>query len=107
VPWEHYEDSLRNDLVWCREHDDQLYAVLSPARIWATLTDHAVHSKASGAAWALERAPEQFRSLLAQAQDAYVRGDRQPVLDREAVRRFADFVTDRLRPSPSRASGDG
>jgi hypothetical protein len=107
VPWEHYEDSLRNDLVGCREHDDQLYAVLSPARIWATLTDHAVHSKASGAAWALERAPEQFRSLLAQAQDAYVRGDRQPVLDREAVRRFADFVTDRLRPSPSRASGDG
>lgn len=105
VPWEDYEDSLRRDLAWSQEHGTELYAVLSPARIWATLTDHAVYSKASGAAWALERAPEEFRSLLERALEAYRAGDRQPAFDRKETRRFADYVTDQLRPSRLRASG--
>jgi predicted nucleotidyltransferase len=101
VPWEDYEDSLRRDLAdsWSLEHGNRLYAVLSPARIWATLTDHAVHSKASGTAWALERAPEEFRPLLFRALDAYKSGNRQPVLDRKEVRGFADFVRDQLSGS--------
>ena len=99
VPWEDYEDSLRRDLAWSREHGTELYAVLSPARIWATLTGRAVHSKASGAEWALERAPEEFRPLLSRALDAYLNGDRQPVFDREEVRRFADFVAGEIKPS--------
>jgi hypothetical protein len=105
VPWEDYEDSLRRDLAWARERGDELYDVLSPARIWATLTDGAVHSKASGAAWALERAPEEFRPLLERALGAYRTGDRQPAFEREEIRRLADFVTDQLRPSRLRASG--
>jgi hypothetical protein len=92
VPREDYEDSLRRDLVWSGEHGGRLYAVLSPARIWATLTERVVHSKASGVAWALERAPEEFRPLISQALETYRSGTDQPWFDREEVRPFVEFV---------------
>lgn len=105
VPWHDYEESLRRDLAWSRKHGTELYAVLSPARIWATLTDRVVHSKASGAAWALDRAPAEFRSLLERALEAYRTGDTQTAFEPEEIHRFADYVADQLRPSRSRASG--
>jgi hypothetical protein len=107
VPWEDYEDSLRRDLAWARERGDELYDVLSPARIWATLTDGAVHSKASGAAWALQRAPEEFQPMITRALRTYRGEIGKTPFDRDEVRRFADFVTDQLRPSRLRASGGG
>jgi predicted nucleotidyltransferase len=97
VPWEDYEDSLRRDLVWCRDHGSELYAVLSPARIWATLTERTVHSKASGAAWALERAPDQFRPLLERALETYRTGSKHAEFDGQEVARFANFVATQLR----------
>jgi len=96
VPWEDYEDSLRRDLESCGEHGGRLYAVLSPARIWATLTERVVHSKASGAAWALERAPEEFQAQLSQALETYRTGTREPSFARDEVRPFVDFVIDQL-----------
>jgi Domain of unknown function (DUF4111)/Nucleotidyltransferase domain len=100
VPWEDYEDSLRRDLQWCGEHGGRLYAVLSPARIWATLTERTVHSKESGAVWALERAPQEFRPLLSHALATYRTGTSEPWFERNQVRPFAEFVIDRLtRPS--------
>jgi predicted nucleotidyltransferase len=102
VPWEDYEDSL---LESCGEHGGRLYAVLSPARIWATLTERVVHSKASGAAWAIERAPEEYRPLLSQALETYRTGTSEPWFTRDEVRPFVDSVIDHLRPSRSRASG--
>lgn len=96
VPWEDYEDSLRRDLEWCIGHGTELYSVLSPARIWATVTDRTVHSKASGAAWALERAPHEFRPLLSRALESYETGTSQRTFGREEVRRFAEFVTSQL-----------
>jgi predicted nucleotidyltransferase len=107
VPWKDYEDSLRRDLESCGEHGGRLYAVLSPARIWATLTERVVHSKASGGAWAHERAPEEFRPLISQALETYRSGTDQPWFDRDKVRPFAEFVIDQLRPSRLRANGGG
>jgi glyoxylase-like metal-dependent hydrolase (beta-lactamase superfamily II) len=107
VPWEDYEDSLRRDLETCGEHGGRLYAVLSPARIWATLTERVVHSKASGAAWAIERAPEEYRPLLSQALETYRTGTSEPWFTRDEVRPFVDFVIDQVTPSRSRASGGG
>jgi hypothetical protein len=103
VPWEDYEDSLLRDLAWCRDHGSELYAVLSPARIWATLTDRAVHSKASGAAWALERTPADFHALLERALETYRTGERHVQFEREEVARFADFVTKQLGKGDERA----
>ena len=107
VPWEDYEDSLRRDLADSSslEQGNHLYAILSPARIWATLNDHAVHSKESGGVWALERAPEEFRPMIAQALRIYRGEDSEPAFDPEAVRRFADFVATQITPNRSRASG--
>jgi hypothetical protein len=97
VPWEDYEDSLRRDLAWSRDHATELYGVLSPARIWATLSTREIQSKESGAAWALERSPAEFQPLLARALETYRTGDQQLVFEREEVLRFADFVADELR----------
>jgi streptomycin 3"-adenylyltransferase len=99
VPWADYEDSLLRDLRWCGDHGGGLYTVLSPARIWATLTERAVHSKASGAAWALERAPQGFRPLLSRALETYRSGTSEPWLERDEVRPFVDFVVHQLTPS--------
>jgi predicted nucleotidyltransferase len=96
VPWADYEDSLRRDLGWCASHGSELYSVLSPARVWATLTERVVHSKASGAAWALERAPHEFQPLLSRALDAYRTGASEPRIEREQVHRLAEFVIDQL-----------
>jgi hypothetical protein len=96
VPWEDYEDALLRDLAWCREHGNELYSVLNPARVWATLTERAVHSKASGAAWAAERAPAEFQPPLGRALAAYRTGAEQVEFDREEVARFANFVTTQL-----------
>jgi hypothetical protein len=99
VPWEDYEDSLRRDLESCGEHGGRLYAVLSPARIWATLTERVIHSKASGAAWALARAPEEFQPLLSRALETYRTGTSEPWFARDEVRPFVDFVIGEVRPS--------
>ena len=107
VPWEDYEDSLRRDLESCGEHGGGIYAVLSPARIWATLTERVVHSKASGAAWALERAPQEFQPLLSQALETYRIGTSDQLFERHEVRPFVDFVIAQVTPSRSRASGGG
>jgi predicted nucleotidyltransferase len=99
VPWDDYEDSLRRDLESCGEHGGRLYAVLSPARIWATLTERSVHSKASGAEWALERAPQEFRPLLSRVLEIYRTGASEPWFTRDEVRPFVDFVIGQVSKS--------
>jgi Domain of unknown function (DUF4111)/Nucleotidyltransferase domain len=103
VPWADYEDALRRDLEWCRSHGSELYSVLSPARVWATLAERAVHSKSSGAVWALERAPQQFRPLLSRALEAYRTESGQARFDRDQVSRFADYVGEQLAPGENSA----
>jgi Domain of unknown function (DUF4111)/Nucleotidyltransferase domain len=92
VPWADYEDSLRRDLETCGEHGGGIYAVLSPARIWATLTERKIHSKASGGAWALERAPREFKPLISRALETYESGTSDPRFERNQVRPWARFV---------------
>jgi Domain of unknown function (DUF4111)/Nucleotidyltransferase domain len=96
VPWPDYEDSLRRDLETCGEDGGGIYAILSPGRIWATLTERIVHSKVSGAAWALERAPERFRPLISTALETYRSGTTQPRWSRREVRPWAEFVVQAL-----------
>ena len=59
VPKEDYVDSLLRDLEWSFESDraGPSYRLLSPARIWAALATGGLHSKETGAVWALERLP--------------------------------------------------
>lgn len=71
VPRADYEDALRRDLAWTREHGEELYLVLSPLRVWAALETGELHSKASAGEWALGRLPSNLRPLVECALAAY------------------------------------
>lgn len=95
VPYANFADSLLRDLEWCRRPGRELYSVLSASRIWATLAEGETHSKATGAAWALERAPAEFRPLVARALALYdASGDK--ALDPGEAGRYVDFVAGEL-----------
>ena len=71
VPWADFEDALRRDLVWTRKHARDLYRALSPIRVWATLETKEPHSKASAAAWAIPRLPDDLCPVAERALAAY------------------------------------
>lgn len=66
VPVTSYRAALLDDVDWILAHRQgrESYAVLGLARIWATLGTFDVHSKATGAAWALPRLPVELRPTL-------------------------------------------
>jgi hypothetical protein len=55
-----------------------LYGVLSPCRVWAALETGELHSKASGAEWALARLPPDLRPPVERALASY-RGRGEPI----------------------------
>jgi predicted nucleotidyltransferase len=96
VPWPDYADSLLRDLVWSREHRLGLYGILNASRVWATLTEHNLHSKLSGGLWALACAPTEFHGLIEQAVAVY-RGDSEDdVFDADEVSRYIGYVEQHL-----------
>lgn len=97
VPDDDFEDSLLRDFDWSREQNRSLYSVLSGSRIWAALTEGGLHSKASGAEWALQRAPKEFGPLIDRALALY-RGELDDEeLDPGDVSRYLDFLAARVR----------
>jgi Domain of unknown function (DUF4111) len=96
VPWEDYADALRRDLAWTRDHAPDLYAILGPLRIWATLETGQLHSKASAAEWALPRLPPDVRTLVERAA-AHYRGEGADIELEPAEReRLLDLVGEQI-----------
>lgn len=96
IPFEHYRDALGTDLAWARDVRSALYGILTPCRVWATLETGALHSKASGAAWALERLPEDLKPLVETALASYT-GAGEPIdFDEDTRQRLLDYVEARL-----------
>jgi predicted nucleotidyltransferase len=96
VPRADLEDALRRDLKWCRSARSALYGVLSPCRVWAALETGELHSKASGAEWALPRLPAALRPPVERALASY-RGAGEPIeLDEEERQRLLDYIEGRL-----------
>lgn len=89
-------DSLRRDLEWTRNSRSALYAVLSPCRVWAALATGDVHSKASGARWALERLPDDLRPLVERALASYEGAGESIEFDEAARERLFAYVEDRV-----------
>jgi predicted nucleotidyltransferase len=91
-------DSLLRDLDWARETESgTLYGILSPCRIWATLATGELHSKTSGARWALPRLHEELRPMVERALVSYT-GAGEPVeIDEDGRQRLIDFVDERVR----------
>ena len=103
VPRADYEDSLLRDFEWSLAHAREepryeRYAILSIARIWASLAEPPVlHTKESGAAWALARLPHGLRTPLEQALASYRTHGRDLDLDREEFDSYADYVAGKVR----------
>lgn len=97
VPRADLEDALRRDLEWCRSMRGALYGVLSPCRVWAALETGELHSKASGAEWALPRLPAALRPPVERALASY-RGAGEPIeLDEEDRQRLLNYIEGRLQ----------
>jgi predicted nucleotidyltransferase len=96
VPLADFRDALGSDLAWARDVRSALYGVLSPCRAWATLESGTLHSKASGAAWALERLPEDLKPIVEAALASYTGAGDQIDFDERARLRLIDFIEARL-----------
>jgi Domain of unknown function (DUF4111)/Nucleotidyltransferase domain len=96
VPFAHYRDALGTDLTWARGVRSALYGILSPCRVWATLETGALHSKASGAAWALERLPDDLKPLVKTALASYTGAGESIDFDESARQRLLDYIEARL-----------
>jgi predicted nucleotidyltransferase len=93
VPDADFLDSVERDLVWAADHIQERpgYAVLNGCRVVAFRRERTVRSKAEAGAWGLRSAPEQFRSLIAEAGAIYA-GEREGELDRAAVAAFVEWA---------------
>jgi len=96
VPFADYRDSLLRDLEWARTAESESYGILSPCRIWATVETRQIHSKVSGAHWALERLPADLERPVAAALATYVRNEPLDVAESLRLQLF-DYVAERLR----------
>jgi streptomycin 3"-adenylyltransferase len=96
VPFEDYLDSLLQDLEWSRTADSETYGILSPCRIWATLTTGEIHSKVTGTEWALARLPDDLTPPVEAALAAY-RDDRPIGVNQSTRRRLFDYIADKVR----------
>jgi streptomycin 3"-adenylyltransferase len=104
VPRADYEDSLLRDFRSSLEADteDRRYAILSTARIWAQLAEpDELHTKESGAIWALARLPPDLRRPLELALASYRTDGRDVDVTNDELRAYLDAVAAevrRLRP---------
>jgi streptomycin 3"-adenylyltransferase len=85
--------------------DDTRNVLLTLARIWSTVSDGAIRSKADAADWALARLPEEHRPVLARARAVYVGAEDERWDDlRRRLRPHADHVVaeiERVAAGPS------
>jgi streptomycin 3"-adenylyltransferase len=101
VPRADYEDSLRRDLEWSLASEPQYarYAILSIARIWATLSEpDELHTKETGAVWALERLPAELRHPLELALASYRTDGGDIDVSPGDFRRYAGHVSAEIGP---------
>ena len=96
VPFDDYREALGTDLEWARTVRSALYGVLSPCRVWATLATGEVHSKTSGASWALDRLPEDMRPLVQAALTSYTGAGESIEVDEAARQRLLDYIEAQL-----------
>jgi len=96
VPFDDYREALGSDLEWARTVRSALYGILSPCRVWATLATGEVHSKTSGASWALDRLPEDMRPLVQAALTSYTGAGESIEVDEAARQRLLDYIEAQL-----------
>lgn len=113
VPWHAFVSALRAELERARSiaPKDPAGAILAACRVLHGTTSRGVCgiSKDDAAAWALNSAAPDHRSVINDALQLY-RGSKSSddvVFDRGEVKDFLNFVSERSAPAFERAAGDG
>jgi predicted nucleotidyltransferase len=95
-------DGLLRDL-----DTDTRNVVLTLARIWSTVASGTIRSKDEAATWALERLPDEHRTVLARARAIYLGDEEERWDDLEPqVRPHADRVVAEIQRLAGRSAGD-
>lgn len=99
VPTADLHAALLADFDWCMEiaYKHPGYAVLSMARVWAALATGGLHSKATGAEWALPKLPRKLRPPLERALASYLSGGGVIELTDDELARYRGFIAERVR----------
>ncbi len=92
VPWADYVNSILADFDECVHRLPDSYAVLTMARVWATIVTGEVQSKESGGRWALEHLPPSLRDILERALSSYRYGGRPDFTLDRAMAEFRRYL---------------
>ena len=97
VPLEDYRAAIAGDRDWCLDNLEtfKLHVVLSLPRVWASLTNDGIYSKASAAEWALTRLPASMRPVLEHALAVY-RGQAEESWTGLPVDEYVAYVDERI-----------
>lgn len=113
VPWHAYVAGLQEEFLATGRDLAQrpLTAILAACRVLYGTSEREMHRlpKDQAAAWALERIPDEFRSVVNDALQLY-RGTKTAedvVLNEHDVRAFRSYVAERAQPAFERASDSG
>lgn len=98
VPEDAYLDSIRNDVADAAEEilENPVYMILNLCRVLAFVKEGKILSKAGGGAWGIEKLPDTFRSVAADALGWYCEDFRQKekTVGRtaETLQEFAEYM---------------
>lgn len=113
VPWHAYIAGLHEEFLSTGRELTQrpLTAILAACRVLYGTSEREMHRlpKDQAAAWALERIPDEFRSVVNDALQLY-RGTKTAedvVLHEHAIRAFRSYVAERAQPAFERAADSG
>ncbi|HAU0368118.1 TPA: DUF4111 domain-containing protein [Legionella pneumophila] len=78
-------------------NSDTRNVLLTFARIWSTVETDAIRSKPAAANWAIDRLPEQYRSVIKRAK-AICKGEKKETWDDvwDVIKPCADFIIDQI-----------
>lgn len=98
VPPDDYLTSIIEDVTGALDaiREDPVYAVLNTCRVWAFLQEGLICSKQEGGMWALTRAPETIRPVVATALQVYGDGYGRAHFDPGALSTFAAYMREHL-----------
>ena len=97
VPAADYMDSILDDVSDASEGiaEDTMYLVLNLARVLAYKNEQLVLSKKEGGEWAITHVPIEYHSLIEDAMNEYIEGEKIDY-DIDLAKRYAEFMIEQL-----------
>lgn len=106
VPHEDYLASVLNDVLDAPKyiHQNPVYWILNPPRVYAYLLDGQIRSKDQAGAWAIDFLPNLYRPVVQQALNIYRGEIPDSPFDPDALQRYAEYITEKIRTTKTPSS---